>query len=184
MPSKNYSLSGIFGGSEVGRSQRISGSRGICGGGGGGVLSSSAMMLHPNNYLSEYSKVHALQEVLRLTEKKLDSQLAVATAADQRAYAFCAVIFVVLAITVDFVAVDGARPVELLMLGSFGFSVFLAAFSAKSVRFYDSGASSQTFSQYLTDDGVGYIVAGLIDRNQQNIEDNDARIKRAARIFR
>ncbi|MEO0371702.1 MAG: hypothetical protein AAF231_09630 [Pseudomonadota bacterium] len=142
------------------------------------------MILHPDNFLREYSKAQALSEALRLTEKKIDCQLAVATAADQRAYAFCAVIFVVLAITVDFVSQDGARIVELILLVFFGLSVALAAYSARPVRFYDPGATSETFANFLDEASVGYVIAGLIDRNQRNIIDNEAQIKRAARFFR
>lgn len=163
-----------------------SGSRGIGGGGGGGgggASSLSAMILSPQNYLSEYSHEDALREVLRQTERKLEAQIAVASASDQRAYAFCAVVFVILAATFGFLPNDNARFLEMAALLSFTVAGVIAVFSAKPARFYDSGGTFDAFRNYLQPRNEGYLLCALIDRNNDLIKMNDKRIKSSARQF-
>lgn len=139
--------------------------------------------LSEENYLFEYNKRDVLEEVLRKTEKRLDAQLAVATAADQRAYAFCAVIFVVLAIAIG--SVDGVnpQPIEVVYLVHFLIAACLAAWSGRPVDIGNCGVRSKTLANYRSDASCGYLPAALIDRNDFLIDHNNKIIVRSARIF-
>jgi hypothetical protein len=125
-----------------------------------------------------------LLEVLRQGELRISDQLAMATAADQRAMTFAGLLLVVFALLVGggvpslgSVASDFSLVILLV-------AIFLCIYSAKPTRMFGVGSDSTELTRYLDDSLAGYAVSAIIARNDEAIGKNDTAVKRAARFFR
>jgi hypothetical protein len=125
-------------------------------------------------YVSEYTSKEAALEVLRQTEKRIEEQIQLSTAADQRAMTFLGLLVVVLALLYDKspsedVTIVGKASYAMLLV-----AVGFCAYSARPTRFFGSGSSTGELRVYLNDLSAGYTLSGLLDRT----------VKKAAIYFR
>lgn len=140
----------------------------------------------PSNLEFDPNNTHpgALNECLRQTEMYIADQMAFATAADQRAVAFAAVIIVVIGLFIgtDMPAkIEWAGPwvVALLML-----SVSLAFYAARPTRMYGRGGSAEGLRHLCALKDPSQLVHQLCLRNDQNIASNKRVLRHSALIFR
>ena len=125
----------------------------------------------------------ALQEIQRQTEIRIEEQLQMSTAADQRAMTFLGLLSVVLAIFYE-----KSSNIEVWSAEFFSFSLIFSAvavcgYSAKPTRLYSRGASSDLFILYSKDDMAGYLTYDIFYKNDKAIAHNDRVVRRSARIF-
>ena len=132
----------------------------------------------------KYTLDEARREAIRQSERQLEAQQALASAADQRAVAFCAILIVVVALVIQSMEADGATNLETIALTLFIISAVLAAFSAKPTRFYGSGGSVTGFKPYLNEHYFDRIPDQIGERNDEHLKLNDAAIKRSALFFK
>jgi predicted permease len=134
--------------------------------------------------LKRVSEQDALVEALRQTERHLEEQHTLTTAADQRAVAFASVMIVVLGILLgneDAQSIDASKGYVI-----FGFlvSIALAFFSARPTRIFGSGGNGDSLKDFIGARAEGYLLSTLIERNDRNIAHNDKVLRASAMVFR
>lgn len=138
----------------------------------------------PLLHLDSFGEEDAIKELLRQTERRIEDQLRFATAADQRAVAFAAVLIVVVGVFAGNQAGSNFEWATVCVLVSLICSICFAVYSAKPTRMYGSGSSSSSLTEYSTPERCGFLLSGIIERNDANIMDNDKALKRSALFFR
>jgi len=136
-----------------------------------------------NIYLGEATTPEVLQEVLRQTEMRIADQLAMSTAADQRAMTFAGLLMVVFVLMIDPSNNESGGALSKISIAFLFVSTMLSVYSAKPTRLYGGGSSSGELVKYLQPNYEGYAISGIISRNDKSILDNDLAVKRAAKVF-
>ena len=134
-------------------------------------------------YLRDVSTAAVLQEVLRQSEMRIADQLAMSTAADQRAMTFAGLLMVVFVLLIDPSSQSDASIFPKIAMAFLFVATMLSVYSARPTRLYGGGSSSKDLVKYLKDDLEGYAISGIIHRNDKSILDNDVAVKRAAKNF-
>lgn len=135
-------------------------------------------------YQHDYSRNQALCEAVRQSELLLKQQQVVSNAADQRAFAFCALIFLVVVLTLEQLSQTGGHLIDVISLGHLLFGAGLAAISAAPSRFFPYGGTAEGFQEYFSEPNSGYTLWAIAERNDENIKWNDAVIARNSRLFK
>lgn len=126
----------------------------------------------------------AKKEALRQSERHLEAQQALATAADQRSLAFCSAAIVISALLIGNVGDAHKGNLDFVILIMFIISAILSAFSAAPTRFYGSGGSAGGFAPYLNEYNCDLLLSEISNRNDDYIKSNDTAIRRSAWILR
>lgn len=135
-------------------------------------------------YFSEYNELDAEKEVLRQTERHLEEQHRMASAADQRASAFAAVQIVVIGLLLGSTPSPTIAEGKIVVVLLLSLSVSTAIYSARPTRIFGSGGDEKSLEEYRKPLMHSYLLSTLIERNSRNIDHNNRMLQRSARVFR